>query len=122
MRAAYDAKPGVRYGALMHELRVLGVRPDFVTNKAWNRNHEYWVGVDFKARTEKASQNKKSEKDYLVPALDNEDVTPNGVLLYVYTKDHDGVTFTDGSSTRFHIMRRSEENTQVTLDQPIVED
>ncbi|KAK9133147.1 hypothetical protein Scep_012675 [Stephania cephalantha] len=114
MRASYDAKPSVRYGALMHELRVLGVRLDFVTNEAWNRYREYWVGADFKASLRRLHITKR--------ALDNEDVTPNDVLLYVYTKDHDGVTFTDGRSARFHIMRRREEHTQVTLDQPVVEE
>ncbi|KAK9112158.1 hypothetical protein Scep_019677 [Stephania cephalantha] len=58
-RVVYDSKACVRYDALMHELRALGVRPDFVTNEAWNRYREYWTFADFKARSEKASHKKK---------------------------------------------------------------
>ncbi|KAK9133475.1 hypothetical protein Scep_013003 [Stephania cephalantha] len=62
VRAAYDVKACVRYGALMHELRALSVRPDFVTDESWNRYREYWASADFKARFEKALHNRKNEK------------------------------------------------------------
>ncbi|KAK9089512.1 hypothetical protein Scep_028594 [Stephania cephalantha] len=135
----------VRYGALMHELRARGVRPDFVTNKAWNRYREYWASANFKARSEKASQNRKSEKgspgtgpskhtggtrffrtyeDVLALDRDEDDeVTPNDVFLHVHTKDHDGVTFIDNRSAQFHaeLVRRRKEHTQATPDRPIDE-
>ncbi|KAK9158114.1 hypothetical protein Scep_004688 [Stephania cephalantha] len=54
---------------------------------------------------------------------EDDKVTPNDVFLHVHTKDHDGVTFIDNRSTRFHaeLVRRREEHTQATLDQPIDE-
>ncbi|KAK9157619.1 hypothetical protein Scep_004193 [Stephania cephalantha] len=109
----------------MHELCALDVRPDFVINEAWNRYREYWASADFKARSEKASHNIKSEKggpgtgpskhtggtrsfrtyeDVLALDRDEDDeVTPNDVFLHVHTKDHDGVTFIDNRSARFHL-------------------
>ncbi|KAK9088806.1 hypothetical protein Scep_027888 [Stephania cephalantha] len=121
------------YGALMHKLRALGVRLDFFTNEAWNRYCEYWASVDFKARSEKASQNRKSEKGSLgtgpskytdgtrsfrtyvdVLALDkdeDDEVTPNDVFLHVDTKDHDGS----------ELLRRRDEHTQATPDRPVDE-
>ncbi|KAK9151053.1 LOW QUALITY PROTEIN: hypothetical protein Syun_009362 [Stephania yunnanensis] len=119
-------------------LCALGVKSDFVTNKAWNRYRKYRASADFKARFEKASHNRKNEKggpstcpskhtggtrsfwtyeDGL--ALDREEddeVTPNDVFLYVHMKDHDGVTFIDNRSARFHaeLIRRREEHTQAT--------
>ncbi|KAK9118599.1 hypothetical protein Scep_016692 [Stephania cephalantha] len=112
VRVAYDAKLCVRYGTLMHELRALGVRPDFVTNEAWNRYRDYRASADFRARSEKASHNRKNEKgdpgtgplkhtdgtwsfrtyeDILALDKDEDDeVTPNDVFLHVHTKDHDG--------------------------------
>ncbi|KAK9121750.1 hypothetical protein Syun_019367 [Stephania yunnanensis] len=115
----------------MHELRALGVRPDFVTNKAWNRYREYWATAYFKARSENASQNRKSEKDgpgtcpskysggtrsfhSCENALDNDEddkVTPNDVFLHIHTKDHDEVK----------LARRCEEHTHATSDQSIDE-
>ncbi|KAK9166160.1 hypothetical protein Scep_001351 [Stephania cephalantha] len=100
----------------MHELRALGVRPDFVTDEAWNRYRKYWASADFRVRSEKASHNRKSEKGGTgtgpskhtggtwfrtyedILALDKDEdneVTPNDVFLHVHTKDHDGVTFID---------------------------
>ncbi|KAK9089011.1 hypothetical protein Scep_028093 [Stephania cephalantha] len=102
----------------MHKLRALGVRPNFITDKAWNRYREYWVSADFKARSKKYSHNRKSEKggpgtgpskhtvcgtrsfrtyeDILALDKDEDDeVTPNDVFIHVHTKDHDGVTFID---------------------------
>ncbi|KAK9132828.1 hypothetical protein Scep_012356 [Stephania cephalantha] len=129
----------------MHELRACGVTPNFVTNEAWNRYSEYWASADFKARSKKASQNRKSEKGGLgtgpskhtggtrsfrtyedVLALDrdeDDEVTPNDVFLHVHTKDHDGVTFIDNRSARFHaeLVRRHEEHTHATSDRPIDE-
>ncbi|KAK9105485.1 hypothetical protein Scep_022329 [Stephania cephalantha] len=124
VRAAYNAKACVRYGALMHELRALGVRPNFVTDEVWNRYHDYWASADFRARSEKASHNRKNEKggpstgpskhtggtrsfrtyeDILALYKDEDDeVTPNDVFLHVHTKDHDGVTFIDSRSAQFH--------------------
>ncbi|KAK9148168.1 hypothetical protein Scep_006925 [Stephania cephalantha] len=145
MRAAYDSKACVRYGALMHKLCALGVRPNFVTNEAWNKYLEYWATVDFKARSEKASQNRKNKKgnpgtgpskhtdgtrsfltyeDILALDRDEDDeVTPNDLVLHVHTKDHDVVTFIDNRSARFHaeLLRRREQHTQATLDQSIDE-
>ncbi|KAK9157823.1 hypothetical protein Scep_004397 [Stephania cephalantha] len=114
----------VRYGALMHELRVLGVMPEFVTYEAWNRYREYWASAYFKARFEKASHNRKSKKgcpgtgpskhtcgtrsfwtyeDVLALDRDQDDeVTLNDVFLHVHTKNHNGVTFIDNRSARFH--------------------
>ncbi|KAK9106722.1 hypothetical protein Syun_022733 [Stephania yunnanensis] len=46
----------------MHELCTLGLRPDFFTDEAWNRYRDYWVSAYFRARSEKASHNRKSEK------------------------------------------------------------
>ncbi|KAK9119139.1 hypothetical protein Scep_017232 [Stephania cephalantha] len=123
VRVAYDAKACVRYGALMHELRTLGVRPDFVTDEAWNRYRDYWASADFRARSDNASHNRKSEKGGLALDKDEDDeVTPNDVFLHVHMKDHDGVTFIDSRSTRFHLtklVRRRKEHTQATPDQPI---
>ncbi|KAK9166850.1 hypothetical protein Scep_002041 [Stephania cephalantha] len=34
---------------------------------------------------------------------ENDEVTPNDVFLHVHTKDHDGVTFIDNRSARFHV-------------------
>ncbi|KAK9142749.1 hypothetical protein Syun_012149 [Stephania yunnanensis] len=111
VRATYVAKACIRYGKLMHELRALGVRPDFVNDEAWNIYNEYWASVDFDARSDKASHNIKHKKagsctrhskhtsgtwtfrtyeDIL--ALDKDEdneVTPNDVFLHVHTKDHD---------------------------------
>ncbi|KAK9094311.1 hypothetical protein Scep_025780 [Stephania cephalantha] len=125
LSAAYDAKACVRYGALMHELRTLGVRLDFVTDEAWNRYRDYWASADLRARSEKASHNEKTEnggpgigpskhtggtqsfrtyEDILALDKDEDDeVTPNDVFLHVHTKDHDGVTFIDSEiSMSFH--------------------
>ncbi|KAK9157545.1 hypothetical protein Scep_004119 [Stephania cephalantha] len=99
----------VRYGALMHELRTLGVRSDFVTNEACNRYREYWASADFKARSEKASQNRKKQKGR--PWDQDDEVTPNDVFLHVHTKDHDGA----------ELVRRCEEHTQATPNRPIDE-
>ncbi|KAK9104606.1 hypothetical protein Scep_021450 [Stephania cephalantha] len=147
VRVAYDAKACIRYGALMHELHTLGVRSDFVTDEAWNRYRDCWASTYFRAKSEKASHNeKKSEKggpgigpskhiggtrsfrtyeDILALDKDEDDeVTPNDVFLHVHTKDHDGVTFIDSRSTQFHanLVRRREEHTQATPDQPIDEE
>ncbi|KAK9139882.1 hypothetical protein Scep_009563 [Stephania cephalantha] len=135
VRAAYDSKACVRYGALMHEIRALGVRPNFITNEAWNRYREYWANVDFKARSEKASKNRKNEKggpgtspskhiggtrsfrtyeDVLALDRDeNDEVTPNDVFLHVHIKDHDGVTFIDNRLARFHVSGAREEHTRL---------
>ncbi|KAK9168955.1 hypothetical protein Syun_001095 [Stephania yunnanensis] len=73
---------------------------------------EYWAFVDFKAKFEKASQNRKNKKGGLgtgpskhtggtwsfwtyedILALDkdeDDEVTPKDVFLHVHTKDHDG--------------------------------
>ncbi|KAK9112219.1 hypothetical protein Scep_019738 [Stephania cephalantha] len=104
--------PSGRYGALMHELRAVDVRPDFVTNEAWNRYREYWASEDFKARSKKA------------PDRDEDDeVTPNDIFFHGHTKDHDGVTFIDNRSALFHVklLRRHEEHTQATPNRPIDE-
>ncbi|KAK9166796.1 hypothetical protein Scep_001987 [Stephania cephalantha] len=109
------------------------MRPDFVTNKTWKKYCECWASADFKAKSEKASQNRKSKKDgrgtgYSKPlALEkDDDITPNDVLFHVHMKDHDGVTFINNRSALFHVslelMRRPEEHTQATLDQPIDEE
>ncbi|KAK9140600.1 hypothetical protein Scep_010281 [Stephania cephalantha] len=99
MRGAYDAKACIRYGALMHELRALGVRPNLFIDEAWNRYREYWA----------------LNKD------EDDEVTPNDVFLHVHTKDHDGMTFIDSRSAQFHakLVRRREEHTQATPDQTI---
>ncbi|KAK9162598.1 hypothetical protein Syun_003500 [Stephania yunnanensis] len=121
MRGAYDANACVRYGALMHELCALAIKLNLVTNEAWNRYCDYWASTYFKARSKKASLNRKSEKDgpstghskhtgssrcfrthKEILALDNDDLTPNDVFFHVYTKDHDGVTFIDNRLARFH--------------------
>ncbi|KAK9104643.1 hypothetical protein Scep_021487 [Stephania cephalantha] len=146
VRAAYDANACVRYSALMHELRTLGVRPNFVTDEAWNKYLDYWASANFRARSEKASHNRKNEnggpgtgpskhtsgtrplrtyEDIL--ALDKDEdneVTPNDVFLHVHMKDHDGVTFIDSRLAQFHakLVRRREEHTQATPDQPIDEE
>ncbi|KAK9104910.1 hypothetical protein Scep_021754 [Stephania cephalantha] len=134
VRAAYDTKGCVRYGALMHEFCTLGVRPNFVTDEAWNRYRENWASVDFKARSEKASHNRKGEKggpgtslskhtsgtrsfwtyeDILALDKDeNDEVTPNDVFLHVHMKDQYGTK----------LVRSLEEHTQVTPDQPIDEE
>ncbi|KAK9100656.1 hypothetical protein Scep_024086 [Stephania cephalantha] len=54
---------------------------------------------------------------------EDDEITPNDVFLHVHTKDHDGVTFIDNRSARFHadLMRRREEHTQATPDRPIDE-
>ncbi|KAK9119184.1 hypothetical protein Scep_017277 [Stephania cephalantha] len=109
VRATYDAKACVKYGTLMHELRALGVRPDFMTNEASNRYRKYWVSTDFKARSEKASHNRKSEKngsgtcpskhiggsrsfqiygEILALDKDEDDVTPNDVELVRKREEH----------------------------------
>ncbi|KAK9112892.1 hypothetical protein Scep_020411 [Stephania cephalantha] len=62
VRAAYDAKACVRYGALMHELRALGVRPDFVTDEAWNRYRDYWASADFRASLRRLHITKKTKR------------------------------------------------------------
>ncbi|KAK9166390.1 hypothetical protein Scep_001581 [Stephania cephalantha] len=99
---------------------------------------------DFKARSKKASHNRKSEKDDPsictskniggsqsfrthgeILALDNDDVTSNDVFLHVHTKDHDGKTFIDSRSAQFHVtelVRRREEHTQATSNQSIDEE
>ncbi|KAK9160425.1 hypothetical protein Syun_006766 [Stephania yunnanensis] len=96
----------------MYELRALGVRPDFVTDEAWNRYREYRASADFKARSEKASHNRKSEKGdpstgpskhtggtrsfqtykdiFALDKDEDDEVTPNDVFLHVHMKDHDG--------------------------------
>ncbi|KAK9162939.1 hypothetical protein Syun_003841 [Stephania yunnanensis] len=55
---------------------------------------------------------------------EDDEVTPNDVFLHVHTKDHDGVTFIDSISARFHakLVRRREQRTQDTLDQLIDEE
>ncbi|KAK9098705.1 hypothetical protein Syun_025750 [Stephania yunnanensis] len=138
VRATYNAKACVRYDALMHELRALGVRPDFVTNEAWNR---YQVSADFKAKSKKASHNRKSEKggpgigpskhtagtqsfrtyEDILDKDEDDEVTPNDVFFHVHTKDHDGVTFIDSRSARFHaeLVRRRDKHTQATPNQLI---
>ncbi|KAK9158450.1 hypothetical protein Scep_005024 [Stephania cephalantha] len=146
LKAAYDAKACVRYGTLMHELRALGVMLNFVTDEAWNKYRDYWASADFRASSEKASHNRKSEKcgpgtgpskhtggtpffrtyeDILALDKDEDDeVTPNYVFLHVYTKDHNGVTFIDSRSAQFHakLVRRRDEHTQATPNQPIDEE
>ncbi|KAK9166570.1 hypothetical protein Scep_001761 [Stephania cephalantha] len=62
----------------------------------------------------------------LLRALDrdaDDEVTPNDVFLHVHTKDHDGMTFIDNRSARFYaeLVKRREEHTQATSDQPIDE-
>ncbi|KAK9162743.1 hypothetical protein Syun_003645 [Stephania yunnanensis] len=133
VRATYDSKACVRYGALMRELCALGVSPKFVTNEAWNRHREFWAFVDFKEKFEKASQNRKNEKggpstgpskhtgvtryfQTYENALDrdeDDEITPNDVFFHVHTKDRDGVTFIYNRSTRFHpeLVRRHKEHT-----------
>ncbi|KAK9083338.1 hypothetical protein Scep_029809 [Stephania cephalantha] len=114
MRAAYDAKTCIRYGALMHELRALGVRPDFVTNEAWNRYRP--------SKHTSGTRSFRTYEDILALDRDEDDeVTLNDIFLHVHTKDHDGVTFIDSRSARFHLIRRHEEHTQATSDQPIDE-
>ncbi|KAK9125593.1 hypothetical protein Scep_014439 [Stephania cephalantha] len=99
---------------------------------------QYRASADFKARFEKASHNRKSEKGGPgtgpskhtrgtqsfqtyegILALDkdeDEEVTPNDVFLHVHTKDHDGVTFINSRSAWFYseLVRRREEHTQAT--------
>ncbi|KAK9088872.1 hypothetical protein Scep_027954 [Stephania cephalantha] len=126
----------------MQELRALSVRPNFLTNKAWNRYCEYWVSAYFKPRSEKASQNRNNENDspgigplkhtsgslsfrtYGKILDDDDDVIPNDVFLHIHTKDHDRVAFINSRSAQFHeeLVRRREEHTQATLDQPIDEE
>ncbi|KAK9107074.1 hypothetical protein Syun_023085 [Stephania yunnanensis] len=122
--AAYYAKACVSYGTLKHELRPLGVRPDFVTDEAWNRYRDYWASADFRAKFEKASHNGKNEKggpcigpskhnggiqsfrtyeDILALDKDEDHVTPNDVFLHVHKKDHDGVIFIDSRLVQFHV-------------------
>ncbi|KAK9140038.1 hypothetical protein Scep_009719 [Stephania cephalantha] len=52
---------------------------------------------------------------------EDDEVTSNDVFLHVHMKDHDGVTFIDNRSSQFHLVRRREEHTQATPDQPIDE-
>ncbi|KAK9168650.1 hypothetical protein Syun_000790 [Stephania yunnanensis] len=109
----------------MHELCTLGLRLDFVTNEAWNRYHDYWASVDFRAKFEKASYNRKGEKggpgtspskhtggtrsfrtygDTLALDKDEDDeVNPNDAFPHVHTRNHDGVTFIDSRSVQFHV-------------------
>ncbi|KAK9139763.1 hypothetical protein Scep_009444 [Stephania cephalantha] len=49
---------------------------------------------------------------------EDDEVTPNDIFLHVHTKDHDGVTFIDNRSARFHaeLVRRREEHTQARPD------
>ncbi|KAK9087357.1 hypothetical protein Syun_029751 [Stephania yunnanensis] len=91
------------------------MRPDFVTDEAWNRYHVYWVSADFRARSEKVSHSRKSKKGgpgtgpskhtggTALDKDEDDDVTPNDIFLHVRTKDHDGVTFIDSKSTQFHL-------------------
>ncbi|KAK9101130.1 hypothetical protein Scep_024560 [Stephania cephalantha] len=117
---------------------------DFVIDEAWNKYRKYWASADFRARSEKASHNRKKEKggpstgpskhtggtrsfrtyeDILALDKDEDDeVTPNDVFLHVHTKDHDGVTFIDSRSRVAKLVRRREEHTQATPDQPIDEE
>ncbi|KAK9121278.1 hypothetical protein Syun_018895 [Stephania yunnanensis] len=87
--------------------------------------------LDFKARSKKASHNKKYEKgdpgtgpskhtggtrsfrtyEYALNRDEDDEVTPNDVSLHVHTKDLDGA----------ELMRRREEHTRATLDQQIDE-
>ncbi|KAK9100027.1 hypothetical protein Scep_023457 [Stephania cephalantha] len=56
---------------------------------------------------------------------EDDEVTPNDVFLHVHTKDHDGVTFIDNRSAHIHVtklVKRREEHTQATSDQPIDEE
>ncbi|KAK9158378.1 hypothetical protein Scep_004952 [Stephania cephalantha] len=113
VRVAYDAKACVRYAALMHELRTLGVRPEFVTDEAWNRYRDYWASADFRARFEKASHNRKSEKGG--PGTCPSKHT-GGTRLWIRMKTM--------RSAQFHakLVRRREEHTQTTPDQQIDEE
>ncbi|KAK9160408.1 hypothetical protein Syun_006749 [Stephania yunnanensis] len=54
---------------------------------------------------------------------EDDEVTPNDVFHHVHEKGHDGMTFIDNRSTRFHVefVRRCEEHAQDTPDQPIDE-
>ncbi|KAK9151352.1 hypothetical protein Syun_009661 [Stephania yunnanensis] len=108
MGATYDARACVRYDALMHELRILGVRPDFVTDEAWNRYHNYWASANFKALVQDLQSTLVAHglfEDILVLDKDEDDeVTPNDVFLYA------------------KLVRRREEHTQETLNRPICEE
>ncbi|KAK9125377.1 hypothetical protein Scep_014223 [Stephania cephalantha] len=123
VRAANNSKVCVRYGALMHELRALGI-----SRLSLRRLH----------RTEKAkravlvqplkhtggTRSFRTYEDVLALDRDEDDeVTSNDVFLHVHTKNHDGVTFIDNRSRRFHaeLVRRREEHTQATPDRPIDE-
>ncbi|KAK9107062.1 hypothetical protein Syun_023073 [Stephania yunnanensis] len=98
------------------------MRPNFVTSETWTRFQEYRARTDYKVRSQKASENRKSKKDSPgtciskhnggsksfrthaeILALDKEDLTPNDVFLHVHTKDHDGETFIDGRLARLHV-------------------
>ncbi|KAK9166715.1 hypothetical protein Scep_001906 [Stephania cephalantha] len=113
MRAAYYANACVRYSALMYELCALGVRPNFATNEAWNRYREYWANADFKVRSEKASQNKKSEKDGPGTGYSKHTDGLRSFQTYgdILALDKDDV----------EVLRRREEYTQATQNQPIDE-
>ncbi|KAK9093172.1 hypothetical protein Syun_028083 [Stephania yunnanensis] len=109
----------------MHELHTFGVTSKFVTDEAWNRYRKYWARPDFKARSEKASHNRKNEKgdpgtvpskytdgtrsfrtyeDILTLDKDEDDeVTPNDAFLHVHTKYHDWVIFIDRRSVQSHV-------------------
>ncbi|KAK9088870.1 hypothetical protein Scep_027952 [Stephania cephalantha] len=103
VRAAYDAKACVR-------------RPQ-ISRLALRRLHI----------TEKVKRAALVQALQSTPALDkdeDDEITPNDVFIHVHMKDHDGVTFIDNISAQFHakLVRRREEHTQATPDQPIDEE
>ncbi|KAK9160621.1 hypothetical protein Syun_006962 [Stephania yunnanensis] len=120
------------------------MRPDFIIDKAWNRYCNYWASADFKATSEKASHNRKNEKDGPstgpskhtdgtqsfwtyedILALDkdeDDEVTPNDVFLHVHMNYHNRVQFIDSRSAQFHVSEAREEHTQATPNQPIDEE
>ncbi|KAK9083168.1 hypothetical protein Scep_029639 [Stephania cephalantha] len=81
-------------------------------------------GVELHQEIEDHYEEVGQDPSFLALDRDEDDeVTPNDVFIHVHTKDHDGVTFIDNRSTRFHakLMRRREEHTQATPDRPIDE-
>ncbi|KAK9148685.1 hypothetical protein Scep_007442 [Stephania cephalantha] len=107
----------VRYDALMHELRDLGVRSDFVTDEVWNRYHEYWASDYFKARSEKASHKRKSEN-----ARPSTGPSKHTGGTQSFRNYEDILALDKDEDDEAKLVRRYEEHTQATSDQPIDEE
>ncbi|KAK9166369.1 hypothetical protein Scep_001560 [Stephania cephalantha] len=114
MRAAYDAKACVRYGALMHELCALGVRLDFMTSEALTRYREYWTSIDFKARL-------WIRRMLLLMMSSFMSIRKITMGRHSLMADRRGFIFDDFVFVQTELVRRRVEHTQATSDQPVNE-